>query len=135
MSYFQRILVNTLTFISLAVLFPAMVHVSSIWTAVLASFVLSVLNMFVKPILTILSLPFTLVTLGLFTFVINAAILKMTSFFVGAEHFSFSSFGAALLVAILMSLVNVNKRKLCRTIGAVFLFRIRNAFSITLVIK
>ena len=80
MSYFQRILVNTLTFISLAVLFPAMVHVSSIWTAVLASFVLSVLNMFVKPILTILSLPFTLVTLGLFTFVINAAILKMTSF-------------------------------------------------------
>ena len=96
MSYFQRILVNTLTFISLAVLFPAMVHVSSIWTAVL-----------VKPILTILSLPFTLVTLGLFTFVINAAILKMTSFFVGAEHFSFSSFGAALLVAILMSLVNV----------------------------
>ncbi|MDQ8564257.1 phage holin family protein [Enterococcus faecium] len=107
MSYFQRILVNTLTFISLAVLFPAMVHVRSIWTAVLASFVLSVLNMFVKPILTILSLPFTLVTLGLFTFVINAAILKMTSFFVGAEHFSFSSFGAALLVAILMSLVNV----------------------------
>ena len=94
MSYFQRILVNTLTFISLAVLFPAMVHVSSIWTAVLAS-------------LTILSLPFTLVTLGLFTFVINAAILKMTSFFVGAEHFSFSSFGAALFVAILMSLVNV----------------------------
>ncbi|MBK4844319.1 membrane protein [Enterococcus faecium] len=45
--------------------------------------------------------------MGLFTFVINAAILKMTSFFVGAEHFSFSSFGAVLLVAILMSLVNV----------------------------
>ena len=34
-------------------------------------------------------------------------VVKMTSFFVGAEHFSFSSFGAALLVAILMSLVNV----------------------------
>ncbi|MCC9084415.1 phage holin family protein [Enterococcus faecium] len=107
MSYFQRILVNTLTFISLAVLFPAMVHVSSIWTAVLASFVLSVLNMFVKPILTILSLPFTLVTLGLFTFVINAAILKMTSFLWEQNILVFSSFGAALLVAILMSLVNV----------------------------
>lgn len=107
MSYFQRIVVNTLTFISLAVLFPQMIHVSSIWTAVLASFVLSVLNMFVKPILTILSLPLTLVTFGLFSFVVNAAILKLTSFFVGAANFGFASFGVAFLVAIVMSLVNV----------------------------
>ena len=107
MSYFQRIVVNTLTFISLAVVFPQMIHVSSIWTAVLASFVLSVLNMFVKPILTILSLPLTLVTFGLFSFVVNAAILKLTSFFVGAANFGFASFGAAFLVAIVMSLVNV----------------------------
>lgn len=107
MSYLQRIIVNSLTFISLAVLFPNVVYVNSIWTAVLASFVLSILNMFVKPILTILSLPFTLITLGLFTFVINAAILKLTSFFIGANNFGFASFGAALFVAILMALVNV----------------------------
>ncbi len=107
MSYLQRIIVNTLTFISLAVLFPNMVYVDSIWTALLASFVLSVLNMFVKPILTILSLPFTLITLGLFTFVINAAILRLTSFFIGASAFGFASFGSAFLVAILMALVNV----------------------------
>ena len=107
MSYLQRIIVNSLTFISLAVLFPNVVYVNSIWTAVLASFVLSLLNMFVKPILTILSLPFTLITLGLVTFVINAAILKLTSFFLGEGTFGFASFGAALFVAILMALVNV----------------------------
>lgn len=73
----------------------------------MASFVLSILNMFVKPILTILSLPFTLFTLGLFTFVINAAILKMTSFFIGAHNFAFASFGAAFLVAVIMSVVNM----------------------------
>ena len=107
MSYLQRLIVNTLTFISLAVIFPTMIYVDSIWTAILASFVLSILNMFIKPILTILSLPFTLVTLGLFTFVINAAILKMTSFFVGASNFNFASFGSAFLIAVIMSEVHM----------------------------
>lgn len=107
MSYLQRLIVNTLTFISLAMIFPTMIYVDSIWTAILASFVLSILNMFIKPILTILSLPFTLVTLGLFTFVINTAILKMTSFFVGASNFNFASFGSAFLIAVIMSVVNM----------------------------
>ncbi|OWW62056.1 membrane protein, partial [Enterococcus hirae 67-03-C5] len=43
MSYLQRLIVNTLTFISLAVIFPTMIYVDSIWTAILASFVLSIL--------------------------------------------------------------------------------------------
>ncbi|EOH85758.1 phage holin family protein [Enterococcus villorum] len=107
MSYLQRLIVNTLTFISLTVIFPQMIFVNSIWTAFMASFVLSILNMFVKPILTILSLPLTLFTLSLFTFVINAAILKMTSFFIGAANFSFASFGAAFLVAVIMSVINM----------------------------
>ncbi|OQO70278.1 hypothetical protein BH747_07565 [Enterococcus villorum] len=107
MSYLQRLIVNTLTFISLTVIFPQMIFVNSIWTAFMASFVLSILNMFVKPILTILSLLLTLFTLGLFTFVINAAILKMTSFFIGAANFSFASFGAAFLMAVIMSVINM----------------------------
>lgn len=106
MTYFQRLIVNTLTFISLAVLFPNMIHVHGIPTAIIASFVLSLLNMLVKPVLTILSLPFTLLTFGLFSFVVNAIILKLTSFFVGAQQFGFSSFGAAILVAVIMTLVN-----------------------------
>lgn len=106
MTYFQRLVVNTLTFVSLSVIFPNMIFVRSIWMAIVAAFVLSVLNMLVKPVLTILSLPFTLLTFGLFSFIINAVILKMTSSFVGEMNFGFSSFGAAVLMAVIMSFVN-----------------------------
>lgn len=85
MTYFQRLVVNTLTFISLSVVFPGMIHVRGIMPAIIAAFVLSILNMLVKPVLTILSLPFTLLTFGLFSFVVNAAILQMTSFLWGNE--------------------------------------------------
>ena len=85
MTYFQRLVVNTLTFISLSVVFPGMIHVRGIMPAIIAAFVLSILNMLVKPVLTILSLPFTLLTFGLFGFVVNAAILQMTSFLWGNE--------------------------------------------------
>lgn len=107
MTYFQRLIVNTLTFVSLSVIFPNMIFVRSIWMAILAAFVLSILNMLVKPVLTILSLPFTLLTFGLFSFIVNAAILKMTSSFVGEMNFGLSSFGAAILLAVIMSLVNM----------------------------
>ncbi|HAP5241002.1 TPA: phage holin family protein [Enterococcus faecalis] len=106
MTYFQRLVVNTLTFISLSVVFPGMIHVRGIMPAIIAAFVLSILNMLVKPVLTILSLPFTLLTFGLFSFVVNEAILQMTSFFVGEMNFGFSSFWAAVLMAVIMSIVN-----------------------------
>ena len=106
MTYFQRLVVNTLTFVSLSVMFPNMVFVKSIWMAVIAAFVLSILNMLVKPVLSLLSLPLTFLTFGLFSFVVNAAILRMTSFFVGDVNFGFSSFGAAVLMAVVMSIVN-----------------------------
>lgn len=103
----QRLIMNVLTFISLSVLLPQMVHVQSLWTALLASIILSVLNAFLRPILLFLTFPLTFLTLGLFSFVVNAAILQITSSVVGATKFGFSSFGAALLVAVIMSLINM----------------------------
>lgn len=107
MTYFQRLIANTLTFVSLSVLFPNHVYVATLLTAVLASFVLSLLNTLVRPILTLLSLPLNLLTLGLFTFVINGGMLQLTSYLVGDQRFGFSSFGAAILVSIVMSLINM----------------------------
>lgn len=107
MSYFQRLIMNTLTFVTLAVLLPNMIHVQSIMTAVIASFVLSILNALIKPILIVISFPLTLLTLGFFTFVINALMLNLTSYFVGSANFGFSSFGASLLVALIMSVINM----------------------------
>lgn len=106
MSYFKRVLVNTLTFIALSVFLPDYLFVHSFWAAVLASVVLSLLNGLVKPVIQLLSLPLTLITFGLFSFVINAVMLEMTSYFLGSGRFGFSSFGSALFVAVIMSLVN-----------------------------
>ncbi|MGH2251999.1 phage holin family protein, partial [Enterococcus faecalis] len=60
MTYVRRLVVNTLTFISLSVVFAGMIHVRGIMPAIIAAFDLSILNMLVKRVLTILSLPFTL---------------------------------------------------------------------------
>lgn len=108
MTYFQRLFVNTITFIALTVLLPNhMFFVSSWVTALLAAFILSVLNGFIRPFLIILSLPLNILSLGLFTFVVNGLMLSMTSNLLGPQSFGFSSFGAAILVAVIMSVVNM----------------------------
>ena len=106
-TYFQR-LVQNVTFIALGrCLVLSQFHVASLLTALIAAFVLSILNGIVRPILVILSLPLNVLSLGLFTFVINGAMLSLTSSLVGANSFGFASFGSALLVAVIMSIVNV----------------------------
>lgn len=104
MKWWQKILANAVIFISLAGLIDGF-YVGSIWIALGASVVLGVLNLFVKPFLFLLSLPITILTFGLFSIVINALMLSLTSFFVGSG-FAFSSFGITLLVAIAISIIN-----------------------------
>lgn len=113
MGFWSRILVNALIFLATAGFFQSGLagsyqhafYVSGIGIALLASFVLALLNAVVKPILFVLSLPITILTLGLFSVVINAIMLEMTAWFVGS-NFAFSSFGVTLLVAIILSLCN-----------------------------
>lgn len=71
-----------------------------------AALVLAILNVLVKPVIKLLSLPINILTLGLFSLVINGFMLELTSFFVGSG-FSFSSFGVAMLVAIAMSIIDI----------------------------
>lgn len=105
MKFWLRILINAVLFIALAGFFRDMFFVSNIWIALVASLVLALLNALIKPILFLLSLPITVITLGLFSIVINAVMLQLTAFFVG-DSFQFSSFGASLLIALLMSICN-----------------------------
>ncbi|MFD1318289.1 phage holin family protein [Loigolactobacillus zhaoyuanensis] len=105
MGFWKRVLVNALIFLALAGFLPHMIFVSSIWMALGASLVLGILNALIKPILTILSLPITILTLGLFSVVINAVMLQLTAFFVGSG-FAFSGFGASILAAVIISVVN-----------------------------
>ncbi|MDT6980099.1 phage holin family protein [Levilactobacillus zymae] len=113
MRFWTRILVNALIFLALAGFFQSSLagsyqhafYVSGVGIALLASLVLAVLNAVVKPILFVLSLPITILTLGLFSVVLNAIMLELTAWFVGS-NFAFASFGVTLIVAIVMSLFN-----------------------------
>ena len=79
------------------------IHVNNFWTAIVFALVLAILNVFAKPILILLTLPVTLLTLGLFLFVINALIVLLASRFV--EGFSIDNFWWGLLFSLLLSLI------------------------------
>lgn len=83
---------------------PQSFRVDSLQTAILAALVLGVLNWTVKPILQILSLPITILTLGLFSLVINGIIISLLAYLVAGIEVS--SLLVAILVAIIISLVN-----------------------------
>lgn len=105
MKWLIGILINALLFIAFAGYFEGF-EVSSFGAAVGASLVLSILNLLVRPILIILTLPVTLLSLGLFLFVINAITLWMTDAIMGS-NFEISGFGLAIWIAILMSIINL----------------------------
>ena len=75
------------------------------WTLFLAAVVFTVVNMIVKPILTVLSIPFIVVTLGFAYLLINVLMLYITDWLV--EDFNIKNFGSALLGALIVSFVNL----------------------------
>ncbi|KAB2329081.1 phage holin family protein [Cytobacillus depressus] len=106
MRWVVGILINAILFVAIAGFLDDSFHVASFGAAVGASAILSILNILVRPILIILTLPVTLLTLGLFLFVINAITLQITDQIMGSS-FEISSFGTAILVAVIMSIANL----------------------------
>ncbi|HWT53279.1 MAG TPA: phage holin family protein, partial [Rhodocyclaceae bacterium] len=84
--------------------FMPSIQVSSFWSALIAALVLGLVNTLIRPVLVILTLPVTLVTLGLFILVINALLF----WFVGSilQGFQVASFGAAFVGALLYSIIS-----------------------------
>lgn len=78
--------------------------IKDISTAFLLAVVLGFLNTIVKPILRFFTLPITILTLGLFTFVINALILEIAAFFVPGVSID-SFFPSAVIAALVLSIV------------------------------
>ena len=79
------------------------VSVESFTTSIIVVIVLAILNIFVKPILQIISIPITILTLGLFLFVVNALIIMLCGYFVSG--FKVDSFWYALIFSLVLSLV------------------------------
>lgn len=76
-----------------------------VFSALGAAVVLGLLNIFIKPLILILTLPVNILTLGLFTIVINAALIMLAAAVV--PGFEIKGFGSALLFAIVLTLVNI----------------------------
>jgi putative membrane protein len=81
------------------------VEVRGVLGAVLAALVLTLVNTFVRPILFFLTLPITILTLGLFIFVLNGLTLLLAAWIAG-DAFSISGIGSAILAWIVFSLLN-----------------------------
>lgn len=80
------------------------VEIKNFWSAVFVAALLAIINIFVKPILLILSLPITILTFGLFVWVINAALIMLVDAMV--EGFKVKSFGWALAFGLVMSVIS-----------------------------
>jgi putative membrane protein len=102
MKFLQRILIIALVAFGLTYILSG-VHVNSFLTELIFALVLAVLNILVKPILIILTLPLTIVTLGLFLFVVNTLVVLLASRLVNG--FRIDGFWWGLLFAFLLSLI------------------------------
>lgn len=97
-----RILLNALALLLVAYYIPG-IEVASLYIAIISAIILGLLNLIIRPVLIILTLPITLLTLGLFTFVINAALFLFAASFI--EGFTVDGFLPALLGSVIVSVI------------------------------
>lgn len=102
MKLFLHWLIATLSIIIAAYLVPG-VSVTLVG-ALIAAVVLGALNTLIRPILLVLTLPINVLTLGLFSFVINAVLIWLAAMIV--PGFTVAGFGTALLYAIALAIIN-----------------------------
>lgn len=95
---------SALAILIVAALVPGF-SVNGFTTALIVALVLGVLNALVKPIILIFTLPINILTLGLFTFIINAALIWLVAQIV--KGFTLSGFAPAIVAALLLWLINL----------------------------
>jgi putative membrane protein len=104
MEFLGRLVVSALAVIVTSYIMPG-VYIDGALTAVLVAAVLALLNAIVKPLLVILTIPITVVTLGFFLLVINAILILLTSKLL-APKFHVDGFWVAFFFSLVLSLVN-----------------------------
>ncbi len=96
---FNWVVITLAVFVS-AYILPG-VYVSSFWIAFIVAMILGVVNTFLKPILLILTLPLNIMTLGFFTLILNALLVKLVDYLV--IGFVVTGFWWAMLFSLLVS--------------------------------
>ncbi|SRR5512145_925990 len=84
------------------------IHVDSLKTAIMAAAILGLFNVFLRPVLLILTLPLTILTLGIFAFILNAMLLLLVAYFVPGFDVDgfFWAFSGALIISIVSWIAN-----------------------------
>ncbi|MFC4639664.1 phage holin family protein [Deinococcus hohokamensis] len=105
MGFVLRLLVNALALYLLTRLYAGVTFApgTGVGSAVLAAFVMGIVNALIRPVLLLLSLPINVLTLGLFTLVVNAAVLLIVDAVTALEV---HGFGAAFVGAILLAVIS-----------------------------
>lgn len=102
------------------------IHLDGWESTLIVALILGLLNAYIKPLLVFLSFPVLIMTLGLFLIIVNTALLGLTAWIAGkfdSIHFDIDSFGAALLGAIIISIVSwlislfINPSRVGRSFG------------------
>jgi putative membrane protein len=104
MFFLFRLLIHMVAILIIAYLLPRIIRVDGILPALVAAFLLGIVNAILRPILVILTFPLTLLTLGLFLLVINGLLLWLVAAFV--RGFYVNGFWGALVGSILISIVS-----------------------------
>ena len=104
MGFIINLLVSALVVFGLANILPG-VSVKGYGSAVIIAIVIGLLNAIVKPVLKFISIPVTILTLGLFSFVITAIIILLASAIMG-DSFHVDGFWYALLFGVVLAIVN-----------------------------
>ncbi|MBW2038035.1 MAG: phage holin family protein [Deltaproteobacteria bacterium] len=104
MAFIIRLLSNMVAILIIAYLLPRVVRVDSWIAALVAAFILGIVNAVIRPILVFLTLPLTVLTLGLFLLVINGLMLWLVAALVPGFHVN--GFWGAVFGSILISIVS-----------------------------
>jgi len=102
--FIARVLINMVAILIIAYIFPSIMRVDGFMGALVAAFILGIVNAVIRPILIILTLPLTVFTFGIFLLIINGLMLGLVSYFV--PGFYVSGLGGAIIGSILISIVS-----------------------------
>ena len=102
MNWISKLFLTTIVVIFLAYILPG-VDIASFWSALWLAIVLAFLNTFLKPLLIIITIPFTIITFGLFLLVINALIILTADGLIDGFHVD--GFWWALLFSVVLSFI------------------------------
>lgn len=98
-----KLLLSAVAVVATAYILDPHVHVDSFGIAILVAAVLSLFQIFLKPILVVLTIPVTILTLGLFLLVINAALILLADWLIGG--FQVEGFLWALIFSLILSVI------------------------------